>query len=159
MSSGMNADHEVVDGDAIVLAIAEDDGLMHVGPGFAVLDHIRLGTEPPPADLEFYDESGRRLTVVGADLVVDPSATPPDETLLLDRIDVVQARMQVALDRQPLIPDTPGDRVITRLPRVTGELPEVLQVLAFLNGDLPAKDDPDSGPPWHMVAHLLKIAH
>lgn len=150
---------DVIDGSTIVLAIAADDRIMHVGPGFTVLDHLREGTDPPPADLEFYDSAARRLAVVGGDLAVDHSAPAPDAQLLLDRIDVVQARMQVALDRQPLVPDTPGDRVLTRLPRVSGELPEVLAVLAFLNGDLPAASDPNSGPPWHMIAHLLGIAH
>jgi hypothetical protein len=150
---------DVIDGTTIVLAIADDDRILHVGPAFTVLDHVREGTDPPPADLEFYDYSARRLTVVGGDLAVDHSAPAPDAQLLLDRIDVVQARMQVALDRQPLVPDTPGDRVMTRLPRVSGELPEVLQVLAFLNGDLPAVSDPNSGPPWHQVAHLFGVAH
>lgn len=153
--SGQN----VIDGSTIVLAIADDDRILHVGPAFTVLDHVREGTDPPPADLEFYDSSARRLAVVGGDLAVDPSGPAPDAQLLLDRIDVVQARMQVALDRQPLVPDTPGDRVMTRLPRVSGELPEVLAVLAFLNGDLPAVTDPNSGPPWHQVAHMFGVAH
>lgn len=151
--------NDVINGETIVLAIATDDRIMHVGPAFALLDHVREGTDPPPADLEFYDASARRLAVVGGDLAVDHATPALDERFLLDRIDVVQARMQVALDRHPLVPDTEGDRVITRLPRVSGELPEVLDVLAFLGGDLPAANDPSSGPPWHMVAHLLGIAH
>lgn len=150
---------EVIDGGTIVLAIATDDRIMHVGPAFTVLDHVREGTDPPPADLEFYDASARRLTVVGGDLAVDHATPALDERFLLDRIDVVQARMQVALDRHPLVPDTEGDRVLTRLPRVSGELPEVLTLLAVLNGDLPAVSDPDPGPPWHLIAHLLGIAH
>lgn len=149
----------VLDGTTIVLAIAADDRLLHAGQAFTVLDHVRQGTDPVPADLEFYDAQGRRLTVVGGDLAVDTGAPAVDEQLLLDRIDVVQARMQVALDRQPLVPATQGERVMTRLPRVSGELPEVVALLAFLNGDLPAVNDPNSGPPWHQVAHLFGIAH
>lgn len=154
--------------DKPVLAIRSDDGFMHVAGATALLEHVSEIVGDPTPQLEFFDGSGRRLHVVNGALepltVPDPDggATPVpvlvDPQLLLDRIDVVMARSQVALDRAPA-PLVVDGRPITRLPRITGELPLVLQLLAGLGGALESHANPGPATGWHAVYHLLGFRH
>ena len=154
--------------DEPVLAIRSDDGFMHVAPAAALLEHVSEIAGDPTPELEFHDGAGRRLHVVAGALemltVADPDGgTEPlpvltDPQLLVDRIDVVLARTQVALDRAaaPLVVD---GRAITRIPRVSGELPVVLHLLACLGGALDSHADPGPATGWHAVYHLLGFRH
>ncbi len=145
---------------ALVLAITPQDNLLHVGTAAALLGHLH----EEDLDLEFYDATGQRLRPVKDaatgktdGLVPDPEAGSPgaaDRQLLIDRIDVFQARVQVVLDRRMAEgyydPDPPP---WVRAPRVDGELKEMLLALDALDGSLPDPTEPDPGSPLHNLWH------
>ncbi|MCX6464687.1 MAG: hypothetical protein NTW05_14025 [Pseudonocardiales bacterium] len=154
--------------DEPVLAIRADDGFMHVSTAQALLEHVSEIVGDPSPQLEFYDGAGRQLHVVNGALepmtVPDPAGGPnpvevvADPQLLVDRIDVVLARTQVALDRA-VAPLDVGGRPVRRIPRVSGELPVVLHLLSCLGGELESHANPGPATGWHAVYHLLGFRH
>lgn len=135
-----------------VLAISKDDTAFHVGPP-GLPSH--LGEPGHVADLDYFDATGVPLErTEDGSLAPKPGVTPPDDLdrqILVDRVAAVLAHRQVQLDhrvRDALIAGTtpPTPR---RLPRVDGQLADVLATIAELAGTLPSAFDPNPGSAWH----------
>jgi hypothetical protein len=146
-----------------VLAITEDNTLMHVAAPAALLVHVDAENDPasgdPPIEYEFYDPDGTRLVRVdseeGAYFETSPTAAEPTAAarqLLVDRTDLILARAQVIRDEQVMnSPQPPTDNL--RVPRVTGELPEVLRALEAI---FASTETAPHGADWvHNVIHRI----
>ena len=86
----------------------------------------------------------------------DPEATPPtdlDRQLLLDRIDAFLARVQVQLDRDLQTGMVAEHR---RVPRLSGELPDVVAGLAAVLQVPVTITQPDSRNWVHNLGHRLR---
>lgn len=158
-----------MDGSDLILAISDDHRVLHAGRADSVHDHVTRPPDPEhndpggiPAGLRFYDRAGQRLIATDDLFEPDPAEDAPcdvDRRHLTDRVALVLARWQVHLNENPLVPDSPGDPVITRVPRIDGEFGDIVTCLAALIGDLPAGNDPNTGTAWHGVAHIFGFAH
>lgn len=142
MSTLASTDHapEPVDGGAApvaatgnVVVISADNTRLHVGPVDRILTHLEINqsnlAEVATRFPEWYDTTGRKLTVSATEGGVElmRAAAPPtiDEQLLLDRIRLALAHMQVAVHTHVF----PAMRSY-RVPVVYGELPDVLAALS-----------------------------
>lgn len=152
--------------ESLVLAITPTDDLFHVGPASLVLAHsaseeaAAQSVGDPVPGYEYFDAEGARLDVVtdpgtGMRSVAPaggaPAATEVGRRLLVDRLDVVQARTQAVLSRDLADGVAVGH---VRVPRVQGDLPEVLAALAALE-EWRAIDDPDPGSWVHNMRHRI----
>jgi hypothetical protein len=151
-----------------VLAIRGDDLFLHVGTAAEVQAHLNDAAAdsgiPISPNLEYFDATGLRLQFGSTALEAVPGQVPPtdlDRLILVDRIDLVHAKLQVHLDRA--IRDTPAGQQAppaVRVPRVTGPLLDVLRTLSLLTGPLPSPSQPTPGDFIHkIVYHLTGIPH
>lgn len=122
-----------------VVAITDHDLLLHIAPAGEVVAHVTTVPEVALADWSFFDATGHPLTAQTDDedvLVgfaptspgVDPTAA--EKQLLIDRIDSFLARAQVQLDAENVQAGPDPEHV--RVPRVTGDLPDVITGLAAI---------------------------
>jgi hypothetical protein len=156
--------------EPLILAITTTDTLIHVGRGADLLPHVAQeksdyeGTGQTPPDWQFYDAKGADQQLVhdgeghptGFE-PVDPSAPDPGDAvraLLVDRIRVFQARVQVVLDQRIADGDYEGDpEARRRAPVVDGELTDVLAALEVLGGRAKPPGEPDPGSWLHNLWH------
>lgn len=118
-----------------VVVISADNTRLHVGPVDRILIHLGVDDDnltlvtSSSTPYEMYDDSGSQLTINptsnGATLFQSDTQTTIDEQLLLDRINLALAHMQVAVHTHVF----PAMRSY-RVPVVYGELPDVLAALA-----------------------------
>ena len=156
----------VVPADPIV-AITADDTLLHIAPPADVLDHLGQEAGSPGAAVDpqiwqFYRADGVALVQVtdpGTSVVTleaDTTAAEPtdlDRQLLLDRIDAFLARVQVELTRDLLLGIDPEHR---RVPRITGDLRDVVVGLAAVMTVPVSIVQPDSRSWIHNLGHRLR---
>jgi hypothetical protein len=151
---------------APVVAITVDDDLLHIAPPTEVLAHLADEAGGPgaldPLTWEFFAADGTVLSQVtdqataGVRLEPDPEATPPtelDRQLLLDRIDAFLARAQVQLDRDLQTGMVAEHR---RVPRLSGDLPDVVAGLAAVLHVPVTITQPDSRSWVHNLGHRLR---
>ena len=116
-----------------VVAISADNTRLHVGSVDRILTHLEIDqnglTLATSAVYEMYDGTGNELmlnpTSDGAALFQADAERTIDEQLLLDRINLALAYMQVAVHTHEF-----EDMRSYRVPVVYGELPDVLAALA-----------------------------
>lgn len=146
----------------VVMAISTDNRRMHVGRGLSVVAHL-LDDGGIPEDMQLFDETGQELALdrSGNDVVAVGDA--PDDTtrrVLTHRIDTVQAHIQLLLTENPLEATPASPIQPTLLPRVSGELRDVMRTLAWLTGDLGLHTSPSPGDTWHKIwYHVPGRAH
>ena len=151
---------------APVVAITVDDDLLHIAPPTEVLAHLADEAGGPaavdPLTWEFFAADGTVLSQVtdqataAVRLESDPEATPPtdlDRQLLLDRIDAFLARAQVQLDRDLQTGMVAEHR---RVPRLSGDLPDVVAGLAAVLHVPVTITQPDSRSWVHNLGHRLR---
>jgi len=151
---------------APVVAITVDDDLLHIAQPAEVLAHLADEAGGPgavdPSTWEFFAADGTVLSQVTdqstakVTLEPDPEATPPtdlDRQLLLDRIDAFLARVQVQLDRDLQTGMVAEHR---RVPRLSGELPDVVAGLAAVLLVPVTITQPDSRNWVHNLGHRLR---
>jgi hypothetical protein len=151
---------------APVVAITVDDDLLHIAPPAEVLAHLADEAGGPgavdPLTWEFFAADGTVLSKVTdqatarTTLEPDAEATPPtdlDRQLLVDRIDAFLARVQVQLDRDLQTGMVAEHR---RVPRLSGELPEVVAGLAAVLQVPVTITQPDSRNWVHNLGHRLR---
>jgi hypothetical protein len=150
-----------------VVAITADDTLLHIASPDDVLDHLGQEAGNPGVAVDsqtwqFYSANGVALVqatdpATGAvTLVADTSAAEPtdlDRQLLLDRIDAFLARVQVELTRDLLLGIDPEHR---RVPRISGDLRDVVVGLAALMTVPVSIVQPDSRSWIHNLGHRLR---
>lgn len=146
-----------------IVAITVDDTLLHIASADDVLAHLaaeagRAGALDPLV-WEFFAKDGTVLTQhtdagTGAvTLEPDPALPAPaelDRRLLLDRIDSFLARVQVLLTRD-LQTGIAAQHV--RVPRLTGDLPDVVTGLAAVMTVPKSIAQPDSRDWIHNLGH------
>lgn len=156
----------MIDKDAVVLAIAENDTLVHVGPAEDLAFHYDQEQPAPPEGkqwpaVEFYDNEGFHLVHVPvappADAGFDrdagyPEPTDADRQLLLDRIDLALAHAQVGRDR--LLAAGSTFEGPERIVRVSGDLPTVLMALDAVD-QLGSHSDTSRGGWFHNLMHSV----
>lgn len=133
-----------------VVFISPDNVVLHVGDvdrilphlGIITHDNLNLGGAVLP---EMYDATGQRLEIVEPaegklELARIDARAEVNEQLLIDRITLALARMQVAVHKHP-----DKDMRSFRVPMIQGSLPVVLAGLAEAFG--PLADDADPGDP------------
>lgn len=148
-----------------VVALTVDDTLLHIAPAAEVLAHLADEAGRPGAldarMWQFFATDGTALVqvtdpVTGAvTLGPDPAATAPEELdrrLLLDRIDSFLARVQVELTRDLLTGIASPHR---RVPRLDGDLPDVVTGLAAVLTVPTSVTQPDSRDWVHNLGHRL----
>jgi hypothetical protein len=146
-----------------IVAITVDDTLLHVAPAGDVLPHLAAEAGRPgvldPLVWEFFAKDGTVLaqhTDPGTGAVTlepDPAFPAPEELdrrLLLDRIDSFLARVQVVLTRD-LQTGIAAEHV--RVPRLTGDLPDVVTGLAAVMTVPRSIVQPDSRNWIHNLGH------
>jgi hypothetical protein len=151
---------------APVVAITVDDDLLHIAAPTEVLAHLADEAGGPgavdPLTWEFFAADGTVLSQVTdqatarVTLEPDPEATPPtdlDRQLLLDRIDAFLARAQVQLDRDLQTGMVAEHR---RVPRLSGDLPDVVAGLAAVLHVPVTITQPDSRSWVHNLGHRLR---
>lgn len=162
-----------------VLAITPNNKLLHVAPAAQMVTHlggeaIGPGSGGGVPQMEFFDNTGRTLSLVidpetgAVTLQVDASQPDPEpltRQLLVDRIDSFLAQIQVLLTQDLINGLRPG---LTRVPRVQGDLVEVLVTLATadpLPGSPPPVNQPPGtvngsnfGSPLHNFGHRLGLS-
>lgn len=145
----------------LVLAINVDNGLVHVGPGGELVEHITVVTKKdrdPLLGFEFYDICGSRLILKKVDghfaLTESKSPIEVDEQTLLERIYEGLTILQRYLDENPDAGNQGGGRPpITTVPRPEGSFPDVLEQLAQLMSPLDPDARPDQGNWFHNLWH------
>ncbi|HEY5845437.1 MAG TPA: hypothetical protein VIT42_01485 [Microlunatus sp.] len=174
------------DSELLVLAIAHDDTLLHVGSAAEVLAHLapsipgrpqsssstgshaftlpagtRISVKSTPAiSLQLFDSRGVRLTIHSPRKHPAVAAVfPPDtvpERVLLARISAVLDHMQKALDANP---DLGKDGRIQHdsVPRPDGSLIDVLTQLAALFEPLDPRIPTNRGNWLHNLAHAAGL--
>lgn len=146
-----------------VVAITVDDTLLHIAPAAEVLAHLADEAGHPgaldPQLWEFFAADGTVLTQetdpgTGAvTLAPDTSLAAPadlDRRLLLDRIDSFLAKVQVLLTRDL---QTGVAAEHTRVPRLSGDLPDVVAGLAAVLTVPKSVVQPDSRDWVHNLGH------
>lgn len=147
-----------------VVALTVNDSLLHIAPVAEVLDHLTEEAGSPeavdPGVWEFFTKDGTVLTL-GADpgtgaltLTAAAEAAPPsdlDRQLVLDRIDAFLARVQVKQTRNLVRGEEADHR---RVPRLTGDLPDVVVGLAAVL-TVSADPDPHSTNWVHNLGHRI----
>ena len=150
-----------------IVALTVDDTLLHIAPAAEVLAHLADEAGQPgaldPGTWQFFAKDGTPLHQVTdpvtevVTLEPDAAAAPPEEldrTLLLDRIDVFLARVQVELTRDLLAGVDPVHR---RVPRFTGDLPDVVTGLAAVLTVPVSVVQPHSKNWVHNLGHRLGL--
>ena len=150
-----------------VVALTVDDSLLHVAPAAEVLSHLLAEAGPngslDPSQWEFFGRDGTMLALeadpaTGAPTLVENAAAGEpsdlDRRLLLDRIDAFLARAQVTLTRELQIGVSSVHR---RVPRLTGDLPDVVAGLALLMSLPESVNQPHSRNWVHNLGHRLGI--
>lgn len=148
-----------------VVAITDDDQLLHIAPADDVLAHIHTEEQTvPPADRpawDFYTATGQVLVrttdpATGEQrLEPDATADPPtalDRQLLVDRIDAFLAAVQVEATRD-LLSGVETDHV--RTPRAVGDLPDVVIGLAAVMSPHAVFTQPDVRDWIHNLGHRI----
>jgi hypothetical protein len=158
----------MVPDDELVLAIAANDTLLHVGPAAAIAAHYAEQQPVAPQGVqlpatEFYDSAGCPLTHVPGDgrtaagLDRDAEHGQADcaaRRLLVDRIDLVLAHAQVVRDRQLAHPDGDAGFGPARVLRVSGDLAGVLAALAAVDDSASSShSQPNPGGWFHNLMH------
>jgi hypothetical protein len=146
-----------------IVAITVDDTLLHIAPADDVLAHLAAEAGRPgaldPQVWEFFAKDGTVLTQqtdpgTGAvTLEPDPAFPTPaelDRRLPLDRMDSFLARAQVLLTRD-LQTGIAAEHV--RVPRLTGDLPDVVTGLAAVMTVPKSIAQPDSRDWIHNLGH------
>ena len=150
-----------------VVAITADDTLLHIASPGDVLDHLgqeagHPGAAVDPQTWQFYSATGAVLVQVTDQVTgvvtfeADATAAEPtdlDRQLLLDRIDAFLARVQVELTRDLLLGIDPEHR---RVPRITGDLRDVVVGLAAVMTVPVSIVQPDSRSWIHNLGHRLR---
>jgi len=149
-----------------VVAITVDDDLLHIAAPTDVLAHLADEAGGPGVvdslTWEFFAADGTVLSQVTdqatakVTLEPDPEATPPtdlDRQLLLDRIDAFLSRAQVQLDRDLQTGMVAEHR---RVPRLSGDLPDVVAGLAAVLHVPVTITQPDSRSWVHNLGHRLR---
>jgi len=154
-----------------VLAITPENTLLHVASATEVVAHLEAEVLGPgngaAPSMDFFDGTGRTLSLVtdpetgAVTLQVDASQPDPEpltRQLVVDRIDSFLAQAQVVLTQELLHGTTPG---LERVPRVQGDLTDVLATLAEAEGPLPVIPQPgtntlfNAGSPLHNLGHRV----
>lgn len=147
-----------------IVALTVDDRLLHIAPAAEVLTHLQQEAGPnvalDPSTWNFFRKDGIPLvlqtdsTTGGATLVEDTTKPPPedlDRQLVLDRIDLFLARVQVVLDREL---KKGISSTHTRVPRLTGDLPDVVTGLAAVMTVPQSTSQPHIRDFVHNLGHL-----
>jgi hypothetical protein len=145
-----------------VVALTDRDLLLHVAPAAEVVTHVVAEADVPLGDWTFFDGVGLPLTAETDDSGVlvgfvetSPGVVPSasDKQLLVDRLHSFLARAQVRLDAENAAAG--GTPAHVRVPRVDGDLPDVITALNAVMR-LPTSQ-PDVRDWLHNLGHRLGL--